>query len=1193
MKRRGFALVLVLAILILITGIVLAFFSLAAQQRTIGSSSASRTKVHLLSSSALELIMEDLRQEIEAGSQAPDPGDESGLLRPILVPHAQSARYTVAPSMVPQNTTSGAVGNLVKTSKSAKPFYSMKPGYRALPDRGPEGPARASAISSAAPAAGGAKFHPRRWSKPMLMSPSEAAPWESGTSADIPDWIYLDRTGGNPTSFTASELQTMANPDPANTAHVIGRFSYLIYDVGGLIDINIVGNALDAAANARRGRLHQVLLDQDLAGIDAAKFLDFVTDWRSPVSSSQEALLFDPKRSFLDVETGDQAFVNRQDLLSFASLNSAALPAASLRFLTTFSPDRNAPHFEPNPDRPLAAPAAGEPTAAELNPSLLLTRFADETVLARGADPDVTVPGGTPVMPRRFPLEKLSLLADPDPDPDSLRYYFGLVKQGDQTWEYAAHQDGRIKRLAEVATEGREPNFFEILQAVIATDSLGKSGGNTMSLDDAKDSLRNLQIMRIGANIIDQWDADNLPTTLRYPSGVAGEFLELYGIENLPYISQVAITIFRPPHARNRVQAWAVFDVWNPHQNASTMPGDIQEFRIIPLDGEARITARYALQYGSFQFDELSQYNESAGGTLIETGYEDIVTLNAGRSLAFPSGQSYAEPTTVGGARPVSETDSPGLLLVDADLNFTKDGIPRANPAVPEKAQRSAALQTKLNKVMDAAAPYTASNSPSENSLGDRVYPAGTAITGLNPAYWSCTPAVPGSGTTDTPTTIYAKFGVKAHNSIIFYPNSLNPLSFALQARVNNQWRTIQKVEDIARRGSSGMNLREWRSNPSRMMENTHHSQSDALLTDCYYAWRGNGNTDSGGATGDSLIRFDPRSSRFGLSNTSKNGSGFSVRNASGAWDYQELWNTSGTMLTDRWMVTRGNYRPGATNEDSSGEFGFQFWFPGSNRVYTAPGGAVSNNPDVLNAQNPLRYADRDGVIRPADGYFGATPTVRGQIASRPVILNRPFRSVAEIGYAFRDLPWKTLDFATRDSADLGLLDVFSLDESPGADPLVAGKINLNRASRDVLAALIKNSANRLGDISPAVPETKIDAVTAGRIADAIVQARQTAPFRYVGDLVPRVFHSGGSDPLSGTSVKAEREAAIRTLAAIGTTRTWNLLIDLVVQSGRFSSSAANGENFSVQAQQRTWVHLSIDRLTGEVISMQKEVVDE
>jgi hypothetical protein len=71
------------------------------------------------------------------------------------------------------------------------------------------------------------------------------------------------------------------------------------------------------------------------------------------------------------------------------------------------------------------------------------------------------------------------------------------------------------------------------------------------------------------------------------------------------------------------------------------------------------------------------------------------------------------------------------------------------------------------------------------------------------------------------------------------------------------------------------------------------------------------------------------------------------------------------------------------------------------------------------------------------------------------------------------------------------------------------------------------------------------------------------------------------------------REAPIRALAAVGQTRVWNLMLDVVAQSGQFPSTAASFNNFSVQGEQRYWVHLAIDRLTGEVLDKQVEVVKE
>jgi hypothetical protein len=90
------------------------------------------------------------------------------------------------------------------------------------------------------------------------------------------------------------------------------------------------------------------------------------------------------------------------------------------------------------------------------------------------------------------------------------------------------------------------------------------------------------------------------------------------------------------------------------------------------------------------------------------------------------------------------------------------------------------------------------------------------------------------------------------------------------------------------------------------------------------------------------------------------------------------------------------------------------------------------------------------------------------------------------------------------------------------------------------------------------------------------------------------VLNSGsGTDPLAGDTSKVAREAAVRTLAEIGTTRTWNFLIDLVAQTGRFTAAAKTGSDFMVQSEERVWIHVAIDRMTGEVLELRKEVVNE
>ena len=74
---------------------------------------------------------------------------------------------------------------------------------------------------------------------------------------------------------------------------------------------------------------------------------------------------------------------------------------------------------------------------------------------------------------------------------------------------------------------------------------------------------------------------------------------------------------------------------------------------------------------------------------------------------------------------------------------------------------------------------------------------------------------------------------------------------------------------------------------------------------------------------------------------------------------------------------------------------------------------------------------------------------------------------------------------------------------------------------------------------------------------------------------------------------KEAREAVVRAFSDAGQTRTWNLMIDLIAQSGRYPSSANSLAGFNVEGEVHYWVHVAIDRFTGEVIDKQIEVVNE
>jgi hypothetical protein len=372
-----------------------------------------------------------------------------------------------------------------------------------------------------------------------------------------------------------------------------------------------------------------------------------------------------------------------------------------------------------------------------------------------------------------------------------------------------------------------------------------------------------------------------------------------------------------------------------------------------------------------------------------------------------------------------------------------------------------------------------------------------------------------------------------------------------------------------------------------------------------------------------------------------------------------------------------------------------------SHTLMFAPGLYAQNNPAAPfylgryngadspsgNPVGPSYYADPDGVVRRAAGAYvptgsntsASTPVglppacIQGfngenasllktpasstadftQSQSRPLLLHRPFRSVAELGYVFRDLPWKNLDFFTPESGDAGLLDLFCVNETSDPNALVAGKVNLNTQQPNVLAAVVagayvddpKITNTTVGSIEPTVAKSIATALVA-RTADTA----NYGPLQNLSELIgkwksakaissasyhPSIVYAGVNLSLSGgykdgrtsytgfcgdeppssgtpenltgayasisdsalrtsmSQVSRFREAPVRALSAIGQTRVWNLMIDVIAQTGRFPQGASSADKFIVEGEQRYWVHLAVDRLTGRVIDKQIEVVKE
>jgi hypothetical protein len=297
----------------------------------------------------------------------------------------------------------------------------------------------------------------------------------------------------------------------------------------------------------------------------------------------------------------------------------------------------------------------------------------------------------------------------------------------------------------------------------------------------------------------------------------------------------------------------------------------------------------------------------------------------------------------------------------------------------------------------------------------------------------------------------------------------------------------------------------------------------------------------------------------------------------------------------------------------------------------------------------PLRTAYKSGggggtlgepfTLQPA----GNTITSQNEPSSRPIVLNRPFKSVAELGAVFSDTPWRNLDFFTPESGSAALLDVFCVRDTTPSSAISAGKVDLNTRQVPVLQSILAGSyLNALSPTNPLIA-TNTGKVTAQTIANTIVQRTQgtnagyglyaniadivgrwnsqvaipnaTSPFlidggkSYVGfsglaatgtnpvQTPPNLSYLLNSDPsvpgYTAMVVQRYREATVRALSDTTQTRVWNLLIDLVAQNGKFSPGATSLQAFTVEGEQRFWLHVAIDRLTGQVIDSQLEVVKE
>jgi hypothetical protein len=156
-SSKGAALMIVLALVVLLTGLALAYFSRATTDRQLAQSSHNDTSADLLTRSALDIVVGDLKQEIINNPT-------------VTYANIQPARYGDA-----------SIQNLIRRSFSGDPTN------------------RTSSVSSMTASANGRSISTARWNSHYLIprgNPSDPSINPSPVPTfTAPDWVLITSQG--------------------------------------------------------------------------------------------------------------------------------------------------------------------------------------------------------------------------------------------------------------------------------------------------------------------------------------------------------------------------------------------------------------------------------------------------------------------------------------------------------------------------------------------------------------------------------------------------------------------------------------------------------------------------------------------------------------------------------------------------------------------------------------------------------------------------------------------------------------------------------------------------------------------------------------------------------------------------------------------------------------------------------------
>lgn len=1188
-RTRGVALITVLSLVVVVSLILVAFVAAMRVERTASFSYSQALSAEQVAQGGLRLIVAELQNEMGKDAAAD-------------LTYPQKPLYTNVSStnVMPQPVgTNSAMTNLLKISSTTAPYTGSQASGKLI----------ASSVNTFTSSQNGRYIDTNRWNLPQLGN--------FPTTASTPNWIIMTRAGatnGSGLSFGATG-NTANNPAPGNTNFAIGRFAYAIYDVGGLLDITLAG--YPAALTATQiEQIKGLLAGVSPANASSSINQDDLVQWRNAASRSSYVNYvtnFLTTNAAGTVYPGDNTFLSRQDLIKAAQGGIAGLSTNALPNLTTFSRDRNSPAWGPTYNASslggASTPAyayknnAGVSTSAPFsgaspNPNRFLpgVRFASTNTITNynssGAAYTYTVEPGDEVIQRRFPLSRLAWVGPGGPNGVSaaaVQACFGLVwgpsldpaLGGASVWKYVgvsgSTEQQRIKTLSEVATEGRAPDFFELLQAAILQGSLGLNGnagassGSSAYDASIQQTYPMFQILRMGAAAIDQADTDSFPTAIEYSQG--GTSWLACGVESLPGIASITPVIGAEANSQTPTQTSAnaavylTFNLWNPHQTVSSSLPRVR----IRAKGSVAVYNKYG-DNGSLP---------ETLGTANEPGF--VSTLDQSIELSSTAVGGFGAPATL------READ-----IYDPSTNLGSTTT-MPSPATAGAWVKAYALGV-VNPVSDVAA----------LRLRNFPFKLGTTST-LTSSQFNSVKVSLGYDATATVN--------KSFNVVMEYlrPNGSSgewiPYQYATGINDNTTWfrdvlASLPIVSSVQRASDSQYyaNFISYLSGPYPSGWTVDSATGAVQNSETGDPWSTPGSGGKVRLTHDNswdrspiFASNDPRSTRFNSWVFIRSGLAAALlaehtilwSSTNNSAPFQKGFGGGSTMVERKPTIFGDNYFPAQLARNNYGR-------------NTAIADSSNNTVTQSGSSSETSYVDNDGLRRISDsGLFVDASGVSGNPFERgidkPVVLNRPFRTVGELGFVFRDGPWKTLDLFSSKSADSALLDIFSVQDS--TQPFVTGKVNLNTRNQDVLKSLL------VGTVIDPVANISMTSTTATTLAASI--SGFTATNRIVNKSELANVVSPFLSPTTGSTtsgnfpnndaqnIKLRREAFVRALGDVTQTRTWNLMIDLIAQSGRYSPSASALAQFTVESERRYWLHVAIDRFTGKVVDQRIEVVTE